>query len=45
MEKGHIAWTYKEFLIYMLLYAAESDFIINVDEKSYLFSRVEQWIT
>lgn len=33
-------WSYKEFLAYLLLYAANADFVVNEDEKEMLFSKV-----
>lgn len=34
-------WTYNEFLAYLLLYAANADFVVNEDEKEILFSKVK----
>lgn len=40
MAKQKSSWTYKEFLAYLLLYAANADFVVTEEEKEMLFSRI-----
>ena len=42
MKKNYENWTYQDFLTYVLIYAAASDFIISEEEKEYIQKRVEK---
>ena len=42
MKKNYENWTYQDFLAYVLIYAAASDFNISQEEKEYIQKRVEK---
>ncbi len=42
MKNNYEYWTYQDFLAYVLIYAAASDFNISAEEKEYIQKRVEK---
>ena len=42
MKTTYNTWTKEDFLTYLLLYAANSDFVISDEEKQFILNRVSE---